>query len=640
MGDGTTLRRVPALDGLRGLAVAGVLLFHGGLSWAGGGFLGVSTFFTLSGFLITSLLLVEHETTGTIALGRFWARRARRLLPALLLAIAGIIVLGAFIAAGPQATRLPGDAISALLYVANWRFVVGDQSYLGLWAEPSLVQHFWSLAIEEQFYLLYPLLVIVVLACVRDLRRGLAVVLGVLTVGSVLLGWLLAHPGAEPSRVYYGTDTRAAEMLVGGLLACLIGGRGIVASPRARRGLAAAGVVALALVLAGWSVADLGSWALYHGGLAGYGVLTAIVIAAAHVEGPVPRLLAWRPLRALGLISYGTYLFHWPIFLWLSADRTGLDGPALLALRLGVTLALATLSYRFVEQPIRNGARWRTRPAALLAPTAIAGLCLVVAFVPFGDSTPSITLGPVRPAAEVIAGARAAAAQARTTTPSTATTVAPLPARRVMVVGDSVASTLGRGLERWGAAHGVAVLNAARSWCPIARGGELAAQFGKSSSAGCDDWPERWGADLDRFHPDVVVVLTTVWDLSARRLPEWGEYLAPGDARFDRRVIDEWQEAVRVLSSRGGRVVWLTIPCGRDPALGHDIDYANLHYVRGLAAGGVAMVDLARHVCPGGQFSTTIDGVDDARPDGLHFSDPGADATARWLAPLVIAPRT
>jgi peptidoglycan/LPS O-acetylase OafA/YrhL len=624
------LARVPALDGLRGLAVAGVVLFHGGVTGAGGGFLGVSTFFTLSGFLITSLLLVERERTGRIDLARFWARRARRLLPALLVAIAAVIALGALIATGQQAARLPGDALSALLYVANWRFVAGDQSYAAAFSDPSLVQHCWSLAIEEQFYVLFPLLAVGVLARVRAARSGLAAVLGALLVASVLLSIVLADPAAEPARVYYGTDTRAAEMLLGALLACLIGGRPLAISRAAARRVAGAGTVALVALLAGWIAVDLHTPLLYQGGLAGYGLLTASVIAAAHVRGPVARALSWAPLRGLGLVSYGVYLFHWPIFLWLTPARTGVDGAALLGIRVAVTLTVALVSFHLVEQPV-----------------AIGVLAAAVALVPIGEAAPRIVFAPVRAASP----ARVAPTPSLPPTPSLelaaagarpaelpATGGAPArPVQRIMIVGDSVAQTLGRGLERWGPPQGVSVLNAARFWCAIVRGGEIGALLGHRASPRCETWAEQWGADLDRFQPDVVVVLSTIWDLTGRRRPEWGpEFLAPGDARFDDRLLFEWRDAVRLLSSRGARVVWLSDPCAANPDLAPYLRYANDHYLPALAARGVETVDLDAHVCPGGGFSDTIDGTAGARPDGLHFSDPGADATARWLGPLLV----
>src|SRR4051812_42501007 len=212
------LPRIRALDGLRGLAVAGVLAYHCGFGWARGGFLGVSLFFTLSGFLITSLLLAERSEHGRIGLRGFWARRARRLLPAALLALAVIVAFGATVASGSQLRGLRGDVLAALAYVANWRFVLAGTSYGALWSAPSPVQHFWSLAIEEQLYVVLPLAVAGTLALGRGRRRPLLAVLGA-GLGLSVLATFLVH---DQLRAYYGTDVRAGELLIGALLAVIL----------------------------------------------------------------------------------------------------------------------------------------------------------------------------------------------------------------------------------------------------------------------------------------------------------------------------------------------------------------------------------------------------------------------------------
>jgi peptidoglycan/LPS O-acetylase OafA/YrhL len=209
----------PALDGVRALAVLAVLLFHAEIPGAPGGFLGVSTFFTLSGFLITRLLLAELARTGTIDLGRFWTRRFRRLMPASLLGLAVVLAL-AHLTTDPTALgRLRGDVFSALAYASNWRFMQTAESYFGIFEDPSPVQHFWSLSIEEQFYLLYPLIVLALWRRRADVGRGLAVPIGALTIAGAAAGVALTTSGASQARVYYGTDTRAPELLVGALLA-------------------------------------------------------------------------------------------------------------------------------------------------------------------------------------------------------------------------------------------------------------------------------------------------------------------------------------------------------------------------------------------------------------------------------------
>ena len=205
---------LPALDGIRGLSVAAVLVFHGGLGWASGGFLGVSTFFTLSGFLITSLLLDEYQMTGRIALLEFWTRRFRRLMPAALLTLSGVALYGALLANPQQLWRLRADSLSSLFYFANWQFMFSGRAYEELFVRPSPVQHFWSLSIEEQFYLAFPLLFLAICRWAGGSRARLGGALAALAATSLVLTACLHQPEGASTRVYYGTDTRAAELLI------------------------------------------------------------------------------------------------------------------------------------------------------------------------------------------------------------------------------------------------------------------------------------------------------------------------------------------------------------------------------------------------------------------------------------------
>ena len=365
------LPHLPALDGLRALAVIAVVLYHAELPVAGG-FLGVEIFFVLSGFLITALLVGEWRQHGRINLAAFWMRRTGRLLPALLLMLGGTCLLALLLPAQERA-GLRGDLFAALTYVSNWRLVLSGQSYFDVGTRPSLLQHLWSLAVEEQFYLLWPLLFALGLRWLRPL--GLLALTLALALGSLALAFTLYDPGADPSRVYFGSDTRASGLLIGALLAMLWAPwrQLALAGPRIGVALDAAGIGALAgLVAANLWLYDSHPL-LYRGGLASVALLTALVIAAAtHPHARLlPALLAWAPLRWVGLRSYGIYLWHWPIFqLTRPYLDVPFDGPGWLALRVGLVLLLAELSYRFVELPVRHGAigkLWRTRPAQ--APT-------------------------------------------------------------------------------------------------------------------------------------------------------------------------------------------------------------------------------------------------------------------------------
>jgi peptidoglycan/LPS O-acetylase OafA/YrhL len=370
---------MPALDGLRALAVAAVVAYHFGLHWANGGYLGVDFFFVLSGFLITGLLVGESDRHGTIGLRSFWFRRARRLLPAVMLLL---LVLSLYTwLGGPNITpsMFGGDGLATLYYYANWHLIFTHQSYFDQFLVPSPLRHTWSLAIEEQFYLVWPLLIVTGLA-VGKARAGrprgrhagqkrfnrpaafwCTVGLAVASAAEMAVLYTSSH-GADLNRVYYGTDTRAFELLIGAALALLVTGRPDH-SPRTRRILhRAAPVAALVLgvlwVTAGDDAGNPVSW-MFQGGLVVASVLAALVIAgvAQPDSGTFGRLLSVRPLRWIGGISYGIYLWHWPVYVLMTDVTTGLGGWELLVARLAATLAAASASFYLIERPIRR-IRW------------------------------------------------------------------------------------------------------------------------------------------------------------------------------------------------------------------------------------------------------------------------------------------
>ncbi len=419
MGRGVRLPRMPGLDGLRALAVVAVLLYHAGLASVPGGFLGVEVFFVISGYLITALLVTEWRRRGRIDLAAFWMRRARRLLPALYLVVVATLAYAVVFLPG-EVAGLRGDALSAFGYVTNWYLIFGNESYFEAMGRPSLLRHLWSLAVEEQFYLLWPPIVAagISLGAHRWRLRRLMFVSLAVAGGSALLMAALYAPDIDPSRIYYGTDTRATGLLFGAALAFVwrpgerssreacarLARRGPRPAGRFRRRwgwlrlalLDAAGLAALAGLAAFCLSLDEFQPLLYRGGFAAVGLTTAVLVAAvAHPQSRVGTLLlGWRPLRWVGERSYGIYLWHWPVFM---VTRPGLDVPLggadLLALRLAVTVLLAHLSYRYVEQPVRHGAldrAWRAfrradaplrrdlglRWAAAAAP--VLALCVIV----------------------------------------------------------------------------------------------------------------------------------------------------------------------------------------------------------------------------------------------------------------------
>jgi peptidoglycan/LPS O-acetylase OafA/YrhL len=264
---GTSIRHVPALDGLRGVAVAGVLLFHAG--HLTGGYLGVDLFFVLSGYLITSLLLAERQATGTVALKAFWGRRARRLLPALALMLLVVALYARLIAQPSDLHQIRMDALAAIAYVANWRDVLAHFSYWSLFTAPSPLQHTWSLAIEEQFYIVWPIVVLAVAKAARH-RDGRSVARLVLFVSTVLAfasgAWgIVLYRIAGGNRVYYGTDTRAAAILLGAALAAIMALRGPATTRRGRTAIEGAGVAGVLLLAVAWLRLPGTSPLLYQG---------------------------------------------------------------------------------------------------------------------------------------------------------------------------------------------------------------------------------------------------------------------------------------------------------------------------------------------------------------------------------------
>src|SRR2546421_2754268 len=280
----TRLRYMPALDGLRAAAVVAVLLYHGDVAWARGGFLGVDAFFVRSCCRITILLFTEWQTAGGIDLPDFWRRRARRLLPALFLVLGAVAVFAAGWAPADMLQRLRGDAFAAIGYVENWRFIASGQSYFAQFASPSPLQHVWSLAIEEQFYLVWPPVFLLLLRLTRGSRLVLLGITAAMASGSAVLMAALFTPGADPARVYYGTDTRAQSLLIGAALALLLDRRRVGTTRIGRRFLHATAMVAALLLVWAWARTPEDATWLYRGGLALSALLVAVVIASVTAE--------------------------------------------------------------------------------------------------------------------------------------------------------------------------------------------------------------------------------------------------------------------------------------------------------------------------------------------------------------------
>jgi peptidoglycan/LPS O-acetylase OafA/YrhL len=672
---GARIAYQPALDGVRALAVAAVLLFHAGTTGFDGGYLGVSVFFTLSGYLITSLLVNEHEETGTVDLAAFYGRRLRRLLPASLATVAVIVVIAATTDVFERVNDLRTHVFGAVFQVANWVFLSGEGSYQDLLAQASgtasPLEHFWSLAIEEQFYWVWPFVVMFAFGRIHT-RRGRLRALTALTVAAMISAPVIAQAWG-PDAAYWATPARLSEILIGGWVALALGGRAIPV----RAGYLAPGAL---LVLGGCVVLfPSSSGPAYEGALPLVAVVSGALLIGLQVDGPVRRVLSLAPFVWLGKISYGVYLFHWPIYVLVDADRTGWSGFPLTVVRLGLTLAVATASYALLEQPIRRTRRNSFRPTFGLAVASTVVVAVVaVALVPAGlgnywqvddevaeaaaievvdapltalaattTTVPRPTTAPPTsaPSSTTVNDADAVSAVDETVPPSTepveeSTEQAPLPALarpvRALVTGDSTAQALGTGVLNWAVANPdlAQVEVQAALGCGLLTGGERKNGENLESVPACDDWVERLLVPaVERTQPDVVVVMVTTWDVLDHRW-DGGDLLSPFDPAFQERLRIAYRGLVdTVLASGGTRVAFVREPVpdvwwqpevnDQDQPERHAVLYDVFDELATEHPDVVSVIGLAEWFTAAG-----LDTDQDIRPDGIHLTPESSTTVA------------
>ncbi|PEG40277.1 hypothetical protein CQY20_08110 [Mycolicibacterium agri] len=637
------------MDGVRAIAVALVLADHGGIPGVAGGFIGVDVFFVLSGFLITSLLLDELGRTGSIDLPGFWARRARRLLPALVVMVLAVVVLRELFPEESVAA-VRDDAVGAFFWMINWVFVFRDTDYFTQGDTPSPLQHTWSLAVEEQYYVVWPLVLVVVAVVLALLTRRRPNRPKLHTVRMVIFALAFAGGAASAveacllvneeslNRVYFGTDTRVQALLVGAAAAALLVGDW---SALARYGTQLRSrwgrVIAQVLPLIGLTM--LGVVAHFAtGGAPEFrrGLLIVVAVAAVFVVAPialeqrglVARVLALPPLVWLGMISYGVYLWHWPIFLALNGERTGLTGLSLFALRALATVTVAAMSWLLIEQPIR---RWRPvhvpqlrLAAATLATAAVATTVVVpVGIRQDGEHPqipPEVLAAAVHPEVPVEVG------DTRRVAPGT---------RRVAVFGDSMAWTMMRYLPP---TPGFSFMDFTTIGCGIARGGPYRSTGETlTQKPECETWPARWAQRINHAKPDVALLIVGRWE-TVDRVNE-GHWTHVGEPAFDNYLSGELRRAFDILGSTGARVVATTAACSRrgeqpDGSLYPEDEPERVEAWNKLlrrVAGqrkNIEVLDLNEKLCPDGVYTNRIDGIK-MRMDGLH---PTPEAV-KWLTP-------
>lgn len=614
------LEHQPALDGFRGFAVLAVVVYHLSVSpGAGplalalpGGFLGVDLFFILSGFLITSLLLIDDAHRGTTVTARFWVRRLRRLVPALLvlLVIAGAYAV--FQAHPWQLESIRRMGLASLLYVSNWYLIFGHAGSTGV------LSHTWSLAIEEQWYLVWPFLLGALLYITKGRTRLLLIAIGSLAAASFLcMGIFFEHYGWV--RAYHGTDTRACELLVGAALAAVTLGRRGLRHRAAQVGIEIAGfgaVICLAWLMIVATPFD--TW-MYQWGFVVVAVAGVTLIAAA--TQPMSPLLrkgfSWRPLTALGLISYGLYLYHVPVISWMSPENVGIDGWGLVMLRLVVMLALAIGSYHLIEMPVRRGAI-TLRHARYALPAALVGIVVFLFAAttggyPYPQSEASAKYYD-RAAAGVVSGTR-----------------------RLLLAGEGdVYEVSLAGIHQRDSIRGLAV----PLFCSIV-GGRAVLGVVTAPPRSCPDWRQDFANAVAHFQPDVAALTAGPQLLFDRQIR--GTTLRSGSPEMAALLRARLEEAFHVLTAGGARLILVPIPCAvpipgelasvaaveQDPARREWVnsiwrDFAASH------RGKVIFADSDPLLCPGGDPRPVLNGEPLRTPAG-RLSPAGVQALWDWI---------
>ena len=530
----------------------------------------MSVFFTLSGFLITSLLINERENSGRINLKAFWGRRLRRLAPASLVVIAGVVGLASWLSTSIEASRIKGDAISATLYFSNWRFIYSGHSYGELFATPSPLQHLWSLSIEEQLYVVVPVLIAGLFAMGLR-RRAIGYVFLVAVAGSTIATMFTnSH-----ELIYYGTHTRAAELLLGSALACLFGQRIEKLAVNKAKSLSTLYIVPIVgvVVLSRFSSVD-SPW-VYSGALTAFAGLSVICLIAAIQAGPVRSILSSSPLVRVGEVSYGLYLIHWPVIVWLNSERVDLQPTALFVLQVIVTVILTLVSYWLIEQPIRRrkvllSVRWAASSfvasvvgVLILASAILASASSQVNTVPdvlVTIAPTSSVVDPVNASSTTIVGSSAKPARVDRTGPLS-----------VLVIGDSTAENIATALAQ--ASDGsLGVISGGVLGCPLLKVAQVRDR--KDSQQDVSYCPSN--EQLVRDHVsevDAVVVVAGVANQWAYQYAGSDVWVEPASDQYKADLNGFLENIEAIVASRGLPILVFETPPVRDnpKILGDDI---------------------------------------------------------------------
>ena len=673
----TRLGHVAGLDGIRGIGVVIVLLYHHSITWITGGELLVSMFFTLSGFLITRLLVAEWGRTGTLSLRSFYDRRVRRLFPASFALLLGVaVVWTAFPGSGRRFA--PWEWLSGLFYFENVYLQSAGKDYGGLFGLGNPLQHLWSLSLEEQVYLVFPVLVLLLMKgrhSTRAVWRLFAVLSTLAAVGFVLGARYVNHPPLwnelpglsarcdGSSCAYYATEVRVAEFLLGAAFAVLWAVW--KAAPRVLDVLRRPLFVALSwpyLVISyvfwwklGWrnEYADV----FFPWGVLVNGFVTLGLIMISLADVGMTRFLALKPVVWMGRTTYTIYLVHWPVFLWWESLRIDPSFPRwripivdwvlvdhfwTFCIKVSITLAVVALLYYSLEDPVRRRVMWKgSRLYVWLGAMALAGILVVALGADRRASADDLLSTLDREALEMQRRAVDELPEVADDAPNSSTIDPELPAR-VLMVGDSQSWVLASGLEEWEAEHGVFLVPSPGVGCGI--GSDTRIDYlGVESDGrpGCAEWREALPAIVGKLKPNVVVIVGGTADLSDRVLPGTTQWTHVGEPAFDEWIVSEMETFVDVVAATGADVVWFSSPPVNLPYIAGETGVPP--FVENEPERTVRYNDLIRRVAdaddrvefadfwsevmahPGGEFEPRM------RPDGAHIDLKYAPELIDWI---------
>ena len=629
----------PALDGIRAFAVVAVMLFHGGVLT--GGYLGVDAFFVLSGFLITSLILHEICNEGQLNRSRFWARRARRLLPALFLMLFAVCAYAVLFAQQSELDRIRGDALATVFYVANWHAIFSGHGYWELFQTPSPLEHMWSLAIEEQFYVIWPLVVVAIAAIAATITRrrnqhtnpaplvfAIALIAGI----SSTIWCSVLFRADDVSRAYLGTDTRAGSILFGSAFAAWTVWKGPFRSHTSRIALEILAIAATIGVAIAWIHLNGQDLLLYRGGLllSGLGILTIIAAVAHPTKGPLHKILAWKPFVAIGLISYGLYLWHWPLYVLLNEQRTGLNGTPLLTLRIATSFAVALTSYYLIEKPIRHHPLPKKLNIIIIPLTITALISTIYLTTANAHATNQPTVGnPFIVLADGTNPDLTASGEAADQ----------LGNKKVLIVGDSVGVNIGFAAAKLAQGTGTSVAAGAVAGCVLRNetSGYRATSHGRSFVVqDLHECTGPWLVAAQEFKPSATVIVYGTGG-SFLDVELDGHWQTPCDVGYQNWYGSQLRSAISSFQRDGSSNVFIMkLPTPTTDFLPADavsrigcINDVHAHVASSTPS--VRLLDLNALVCPDGACLTSHNGAT-LRTDGLHFDEgSSSEWVSQWL---------